>query len=93
MAHGQCQGMTAHSPDLRQMFTRDYLLASDWYQQRLRTRQQREQTLWQRHVNYLTDFIKDRTHADDNAPLGLESRLQRRGRNWSACRRRITCAR
>jgi hypothetical protein len=30
MAHGEYQGMDAHSPEFRAMFTRNYLLESDW---------------------------------------------------------------
>ena len=36
MAHGHYEGMTVHDPDMRGMFTREALLASDWYKERLR---------------------------------------------------------
>ena len=39
------------------MFTREYLLSSDWYLHRLKTKQEREIGLWQRHISYLDDFI------------------------------------
>lgn len=44
------------------MFTRDYLLASDWYQERLRIKQQRDIALWQRHVDYLGRFLHESSH-------------------------------
>jgi hypothetical protein len=75
MAHGHYKGMSAHHPDVRRMFTRDALLASDWYHQRLTTKQQRDITLWQRHVDYLTDFAADDTYADDAARLRVSERL------------------
>src|SRR5262249_19764809 len=31
MAHGNSQGRTAEHPDIRHLFTREYLLGSDWY--------------------------------------------------------------
>jgi hypothetical protein len=70
MAHGTYEGKTVHDPDIRRMFTRDYLLASDWYQHRLKIRQQREITLWTRHVAYLHEAI-----AQDHGGL-TASRLQ-----------------
>ncbi len=56
MAHGEYEGMTIGDEGLRQMFTRDYLLSSDWYQARLKTKQQRDIALWQRHLDYLATY-------------------------------------
>ena len=38
------------------MFAREALLASSWYQERLRTKQERDIALWQRHVHSLETF-------------------------------------
>ncbi|MDO9239920.1 MAG: hypothetical protein Q7U30_07890, partial [Methylicorpusculum sp.] len=46
MAEGQYEGKTIDDPTIRSMFTRDYLLASDWYQERLEIKQQRDLQLW-----------------------------------------------
>jgi len=56
MAHGSCRGLGAGHPEIRGMFTRESLLASDWYAERLRTKQQRDIALWQRHVRALEEF-------------------------------------
>ncbi|MDO8845818.1 MAG: hypothetical protein Q7U98_08765 [Methylicorpusculum sp.] len=53
MAEGQYEGKTIDDPTIRSMFTRDYLLASDWYQERLEIKQQRDLQLWQRHYDYI----------------------------------------
>jgi len=53
MAHGHYQGMTADSPEFRSLFTREALLASEWYAERLRTMQSRDIALWERHVESL----------------------------------------
>jgi len=53
MATGEYQGKTIDDPSIRQMFTRDYLLQSDWYQQRLQIQQQRDIRLWQRKLDYI----------------------------------------
>ncbi|MCK9606134.1 MAG: hypothetical protein M0R33_06735 [Methylomonas sp.] len=64
MALGHFQGMDAHHPEIRAMFTRDYLLNSDWYRERLAIKQQRDVALWQRHLDYLDKLIQDgRQHA------------------------------
>ena len=56
MAHGHYEGATIHDAKLRAMFTREALLASDWYAERLRTKQQRDVKLWTRHVQALEAF-------------------------------------
>ncbi|MGH9739339.1 MAG: hypothetical protein ACRD4X_12260 [Candidatus Acidiferrales bacterium] len=56
MAHGAYRGMDANHPGVRSIFTREALLASDWYRERLRTKQTRDVALWQRHVRALEDF-------------------------------------
>ena len=56
MAHGSYQGMTVEDPRLRAQFTRQKVLASDWYGQRLCTRQRQEIALWKRHLAALEKF-------------------------------------
>ncbi len=56
MAHGSYYGMGVDHPEVRGMFTRDALLASDWYAERLRAKQQRDIALWLRHVRALEQF-------------------------------------
>jgi len=53
MAEGHYAGQTVSDPAIRAMFTRDYLLQSDWYQQRLEIKQQRDSMLWQQHKTYI----------------------------------------
>ena len=50
MAYGHYEGKSVHDPAIRAMFTRQALLASDWYQERLQVKQQRDVALWTRHV-------------------------------------------
>ena len=56
MARGSYQGKGVDDAEIRAMFTRESLLASDWYKERLRTKQQRDIALWQRHVHSLEEF-------------------------------------
>lgn len=50
MAHGNYEGKGVEDPSIRNMFTREALLASGWYARRLATKQQRDIALWTRHV-------------------------------------------
>jgi len=77
MAYGHYQGKDAQHPDIRAMFSRDYLLASDWYQNRLLCKQQRDIALWQRHLDYLQQFL---THAQKNTELLEKLQLAQRYR-------------
>jgi len=77
MAHGHFEGKTERDPEIRRMFTRESLLASDWYHERLVTRQQREIALWERHEDYLSRYLSSRANAD---PAVLEVVQQRQKR-------------
>ncbi len=56
MAHGNFEGRGAEDPEFRGAFTRDSLLASDWYRERLHCKQVRDVALWTRHVAALEQF-------------------------------------
>lgn len=56
MAFGQFEGKNASHPDVRKMFTRDWLLSSAWYRERLNGQRQTEIDLWTRHVSALEEF-------------------------------------
>lgn len=56
MTQGSYRGMAADQPEIRAMFTRESLLSSEWYAERLRTKQQRDIALWRRHVQALEQF-------------------------------------
>ena len=74
MATGAHEGKDIHDPAIRALFTRDSLLASDWYQERLRTKQQRDISLWTRHTAYLEEFLKKPTHQSEAARLEISER-------------------
>jgi CHASE3 domain sensor protein len=44
-------------PRVREMFTRGSVLASDWYKERLRAKQERDIALWSRHIAALEAFV------------------------------------
>ncbi|RLS53658.1 MAG: hypothetical protein DWH91_13765 [Planctomycetota bacterium] len=75
MAHGQYDGKDETHPAVRQMFTRDYLLASPWYQGRLQTRQQRDIELWSRHVESLQQVLASPSRLNAAMLSEMRSRL------------------
>ena len=58
MVHDEWEGRGLDHPELRRLFTREYLLASDWYAARLKAKQSVDRALWKRHVEYLSHFMQ-----------------------------------
>jgi hypothetical protein len=76
MARGQYEGKGADHPEIRGMFTREALLASGWYRERLATKQQRDIALWERHTRSLAEFLARAGHRDEAKRLGIAGRLE-----------------
>jgi hypothetical protein len=77
MATGSYQGMDVHHPAIRAMFTREYLLNSEWYRRRLKVKQQRDIALWERHCRDLQNFLRMESHQDVAGELDIAGRLQK----------------
>jgi len=75
MAYGQYEGKDRSHPDIRALFTREALLSSDWYQERLRTKQARDIELWKRHVRYLHTFLEKESNLETIEELRLREKL------------------
>ncbi|MBD3676247.1 MAG: hypothetical protein HUJ26_22280, partial [Planctomycetaceae bacterium] len=56
-------------------FTKEAMLGSYWYKDRLLARQQQEIQLWQRHVDYLNHFLNQDRYQDVNERMQLADRL------------------
>jgi phosphoenolpyruvate carboxykinase (diphosphate) len=74
MATGSYDGKDAWHPDIRAMFTLEYLLASDWYRQRLKTKQRKDIALWKRHLDYLDGYVRTSASPEDDTHLDLSAR-------------------
>ena len=72
MADGSYEGKTIDDPAIREMFTLDYLLQSDWYKERLVIKQQRDAALWQ--VN--RDYIEQKMDEINESVTDLWAELQ-----------------
>ncbi|MCA9037013.1 MAG: hypothetical protein KDA91_17880, partial [Planctomycetaceae bacterium] len=76
MAYGDFEGQTIESPEIRQMFTLEALLASDWYTARLDRKQQYDQRLWERHISALQRFQTSEEFAADVVTMKIDERLE-----------------
>jgi hypothetical protein len=69
------EGRGLDDPVVRAMFTREHMLSSDWYADRLRAKQDRETQLWHRHVEYLESFLTKPNYAGEARRLQIQQRL------------------
>jgi phosphoenolpyruvate carboxykinase (diphosphate) len=76
MAYGSYEGKDASHPEIRALFTREALLGSDWYRERLAIKQQRDVALWERHTRSLTEFLARAGHQEEAQRLGIGRRLE-----------------
>jgi hypothetical protein len=77
MAHGDYEGKTIEDSSIRNMFTRDYLVKSDWYQERLRIKQQRDVSLWQMKRDYVEQQMDDTTESETEKWALLHERIEK----------------
>jgi phosphoenolpyruvate carboxykinase (diphosphate) len=77
MLHDEWNGKGLDAPEFRKLFTRENLLASDWYAARLKAKQSVDRQLWKRHVEYLNAFLRKTSHTDVAENLGIADRLTR----------------
>ena len=75
MLNDTWEGKSLDDPEFRKLFTRDYLLKSDWYAARLAAKQKVDRTLWRRHVDYLNTFLRRPSHEDVAEAMGIGIRL------------------
>jgi len=76
MAHGHYEGKDANHPEIRALFTREALLASEWYHERLAIKQERDVALWERNVRSLSEFLARAGHREEAERLGIAERLE-----------------
>ena len=69
------EGRGLEDPEFRKLFTRESMVASDWYQERLQAKQTIDLRLWRQHVGYLKAFLNKTTHHEEAGRLGIHGRL------------------
>jgi len=87
MRDDQFGGKKLDHPEIRALFTRENLLASDWYAARLKAKQQVDIKLWERHVDYLQGFLTKSNYADEAERLNIKERLAAARLNLAGAKR------
>jgi hypothetical protein len=75
MLNDEWEGKHLDHPDVRKLFTRENLLASEWYAARLMAKQKIDRKLWKRHVEYLNNFLRRPNYADVAEKMNIGDRL------------------
>lgn len=76
MATGEFEGLKIEDAEVRDLFTREAVLASDWYKERLEIKQARKAACCRSHIDYLNEFMSYKHNTKEVAQLGVEDRLQ-----------------
>jgi len=76
MAHGEYEGKDLQDESIREMFTREAMLSSEWYKERLENQQIHDMQQWDKHVEYLNNFLAKDSHFAVAKRLGIETRLR-----------------
>ena len=76
MANGSYEDMDAHSPELRRMFTKAYVLESDWYRERLKCQQVVDIAQMERSASYIDAFAAKPESAAQLDELQIPDRRQ-----------------
>lgn len=76
MATGSWQGLTENDPKFRALFTREALLASDWYKNRIDHQHRLDIARWRDCVKYLQVFMNKAENRDHATRLQLSMRAQ-----------------
>ncbi len=75
MAYGHYQGLDVHAPQIRALFTREALLESDWYRQRLQVKRERDLALWRHNLDELVRFRDNPHNGEEARRLDLDTRI------------------
>ncbi|EFC45152.1 hypothetical protein NAEGRDRAFT_77359 [Naegleria gruberi] len=75
MAHGHYNGKSINDSEIRQMFTEQALLSSEWYKERLATRQKVLINCLNRSKEYLTNFSHQPRYSDLAEKLNINEKL------------------
>ena len=75
MRDGHFEGKGLGDPDFRDLFTRESLLTSDWYEERLRAKQTLDIQRWLRFTSYLEKMVGRAGYSHEIQRLNLRARL------------------
>ncbi|PJA32473.1 MAG: hypothetical protein CO187_03785, partial [Zetaproteobacteria bacterium CG_4_9_14_3_um_filter_53_7] len=77
MAYGRYEGKAVDDPSIRHMFSRAYLLQSDWYKERIVIKQTRDTQLWLQHRENLNDQMQALDEDETDRRVQLAERINK----------------
>jgi hypothetical protein len=75
MAEGEFEGKDLHHPDIRNLFDREAILASDWYRDRLEKKLEIKLDCLRRHAASLQDFLGKEHYSVEFERMNVRERL------------------
>ena len=84
MLENKFEGKDLGHREIRALFTRENLLASGWYAERLKAKQSIDIKLWKRNANTLEKFLARTNYAQEAARLGIRERLAEAWKTFEA---------
>ncbi len=76
MVDGNYEGKNRQHPDIRKLFTYDYVVNSEWYKDRLKIKQDRDIEFWKKSIAYLEKVIGMRNYQEAVERMDLHSNLE-----------------
>ena len=76
MAYGEYEGKDISHPELRKLFTREYVVNSDWYKARLARKQQIDIEYQEKQLDYISNFISNPLNADTVNEIDLIEKVK-----------------
>ncbi len=77
MAYGNYEGKEISHPELRKYFTRESVINSDWYLERLVLKQKRECDFYNSQIEYLKKFIANPDNSDIVIEMDIKGRMEK----------------
>jgi hypothetical protein len=74
MYHGNWEGKGLLDKEFRSLFDPQKILASDWYDERLKTRISVTRKYWSGRIDYLDGFLADNVNREASDRLGIKAR-------------------
>ena len=76
MAYGEFEGRGLDSPEIRKMFTYDYLVESDWYKSRIMLKQQTDIAQMAERIRYIEKILREDKNLTPDMVEDLSQRLE-----------------
>jgi hypothetical protein len=77
MATGEYEGKDINSSEIRNLFTRESVVNSDWYKERLKIKQSRKVDCNKMHINYLEEFVKHEHNQYEVERMSINEKLNK----------------